>query len=113
VLARVDFSSGWPPTKNFGLNLILVDGDAKIRPGMSAVARIAVERVPDVLLVPAESVFPARRRAGRLPPRRLRVRGTPSQIQRRGRNSRSSRPASRRRPHRAAPPPAEMIRRTD
>ena len=57
VLARVDFSSGWPPTKNFGLNLILVDGDAKIRPGMSAVARIAVERVPDVLLVPAESVF--------------------------------------------------------
>jgi HlyD family secretion protein len=57
VLARVDFSSGWPPTRNFHLNLILVDADPKIRPGMTAVARIAVERVPDVVLVPAESLF--------------------------------------------------------
>ena len=57
VLARVDFSSGWPPTRNFQLNLILLDADPKIRPGMTAVARIAVERVPDVMLVPAEAVF--------------------------------------------------------
>jgi HlyD family secretion protein len=57
VLARVDFSSGWPPSRNFDLNLILLDADAKIRPGMTAVARIATDRVADVTLVPAESLF--------------------------------------------------------
>jgi multidrug efflux pump subunit AcrA (membrane-fusion protein) len=57
VLARVDFSSGWPPARNFDLNLVLIDIDPKIRPGMTAVARIATGRVPNVLLVPAEAVF--------------------------------------------------------
>lgn len=57
VLARVDFSSGWPPARNFDLNLVLVDVDPKIRPGMTAVARIAIERVPDVILVPADAIF--------------------------------------------------------
>lgn len=57
VLARVDFSSGWPPTRNFGLNLILIDVDPKIRPGMTAVARIATDRVPNVTLVPSDALF--------------------------------------------------------
>ena len=57
VLARVDFQSGWPPARNFDLNLILIDADPKIRPGMTAVARIATDRVPDVTLIPAEAVF--------------------------------------------------------
>ena len=57
LLARVDFSSGWPPPKNFDLGLVLLDVDPRIRPGMTAVARIATERVPDVVLVPSESVF--------------------------------------------------------
>jgi multidrug efflux pump subunit AcrA (membrane-fusion protein) len=56
VLARADFSS-WPPTRLFDLGLILVDVDPKIRPNMSAVARIATDRVPDVVLVPSETVF--------------------------------------------------------
>jgi len=57
VLARVDFSSGWPPSKNFDLNLVFIDVDPRMRPGMTAVARIATERVPDVILVPVESIF--------------------------------------------------------
>ena len=57
LLARVDFSSGWPPPKNFDLGLVLLDGDPRIRPGMTAVARIATERVPNVILLPSESVF--------------------------------------------------------
>ena len=36
---------------------MLLDVDPKIRPGMTAVARIATERVPDVVLVPAEAIF--------------------------------------------------------
>jgi HlyD family secretion protein len=56
VLARVDFSS-WPPQRLFDLALVLLDVDPKVRPGMSAVARIPTDRVPDVVLVPSESVF--------------------------------------------------------
>ena len=57
LLARVDFSSGWPPPKNFDLGLVLLEVDPRIRPGMTAVARIATDRIPDVVLVPSESVF--------------------------------------------------------
>lgn len=57
VLARVDFSSGWPPAKNFDLNLVFVDVDSRMRPGMTAIARIATQRVPDVILAPAETIF--------------------------------------------------------
>ena len=57
VLAKVDFTSGWPPAKNFDLNLVFLDVDSRMRPGMTAVARIATQRVPDVVLVPAEAIF--------------------------------------------------------
>jgi HlyD family secretion protein len=57
VLARADYSSGWPPTRNFDLRLVLVEVDQKIRPGMSAVARIATDRIPDVVLIPSEAIF--------------------------------------------------------
>jgi RND family efflux transporter MFP subunit len=57
VLARADFSSGWPPTRNFDLGLVLLEVDPKIRPGMTAIARIATDRVADVILVPSEAVF--------------------------------------------------------
>jgi HlyD family secretion protein len=57
VLAKVDFTSGWPPAKNFDLNLVFLDIDPRMRPGMTAVARIATERVPDVVLVPSEAIF--------------------------------------------------------
>lgn len=57
LLARPDFNAGWPPPKNFDIDLVLLEADPKIRPGMTAVARIATERVPDVTLVPAEAIF--------------------------------------------------------
>lgn len=57
VLARVDFSSGWPPPRNFDLKLAIEDRDSRLRPGMSATARVAVGTLSNVLLVPAESVF--------------------------------------------------------
>lgn len=57
VLARVDFSSGWPPPRNFDLKLAISDRDTRLRPGMSATARVAVGTLPGVLLVPAEAVF--------------------------------------------------------
>jgi multidrug efflux pump subunit AcrA (membrane-fusion protein) len=57
VLAKVDFSSGWPPARNFDLGVVLQERDPRIRPGMSATARIAAGRVPGMLIVPAEAVF--------------------------------------------------------
>jgi len=57
VLARIDFTSGWPPMKNFDLKLTFRDPDARLRPGMSAMARIAVGRLADMLLVPSQTVF--------------------------------------------------------
>jgi HlyD family secretion protein len=57
VLARVDFSSGWPPVRNFDLGLVLSNPDPRIRPGMTATARIAAERVADTTLVPSEAIF--------------------------------------------------------
>jgi RND family efflux transporter MFP subunit len=57
LLAKPDFTAGWPPPKNFDLDLVLLEVDAKIRPGMTAVARIATERVPGVTLVPADAIF--------------------------------------------------------
>ena len=57
LLARTDFTSGWPPTKQFDLTLSIQDPDDRLRPGMSAGARIAVGQLPGVLLVPSASVF--------------------------------------------------------
>lgn len=57
VLARVDFNSGWPLAKMFDLKLTFKKFDARLRPGMSAVARIPVGRLPNVLLVPAAAMF--------------------------------------------------------
>jgi multidrug efflux pump subunit AcrA (membrane-fusion protein) len=85
VLARVDFSSGWPPAKNFDLNMAIDDADVRLRPGMSAVARIAVGKIPDQLLVPSGAIFPSEgrlivyRRAG------SRFDEVPVEIVRRGR----------------------------
>jgi HlyD family secretion protein len=57
LLSRVDFSGGWPPTKQFDLKITFTSPDARLRPGMSAVARIGVGQIPDVLIVPAAAVF--------------------------------------------------------
>jgi HlyD family secretion protein len=56
LIARPDFTQ-FPPTRNFDLVVTLSDNDARLRSGMSATARIEVERLTDVLVVPAAAVF--------------------------------------------------------
>jgi multidrug efflux pump subunit AcrA (membrane-fusion protein) len=56
ILARVDFSTSWPPTRDFDLQLDMNDPDSRIKPGMSATVRIAVARLRNVLVVPAPAV---------------------------------------------------------
>jgi HlyD family secretion protein len=56
ALARVDFSS-WPPQRNFDMIVQLDQLDARLRPGMNTTVRVAVDRVPDAVLIPARAVF--------------------------------------------------------
>jgi multidrug efflux pump subunit AcrA (membrane-fusion protein) len=57
LLARTDFTEGWPPSKLFDLTLRIEDAGGQLRPGMSAEARIEVGQIPDALMVPSEAVF--------------------------------------------------------
>ena len=56
ILARVDFSTSWPPTRDFDLQLDMNEPDSRLKPGMSATVRIAVARLKNVLVVPSQAV---------------------------------------------------------
>ena len=51
--------SSWPPQKNFDMSLTFSDADVRLRPGMSGLARIAVGKIPDQLLLPSGAIFPS------------------------------------------------------
>lgn len=56
TLARIDFSN-WPPQRNFDLVVQLDQVEPRLRPGMNTTVRVAVDRVPDAVLIPARAVF--------------------------------------------------------
>jgi multidrug efflux pump subunit AcrA (membrane-fusion protein) len=56
LLARIDHMN-WPPQKLFDVRITFTDRDDRLRPGMSAVARVPVGQLKEVLLVPASAVF--------------------------------------------------------
>ena len=56
LMAKPDFAI-WPPTRNFDVIITLHDTDARLRSGMSASARVELEHLPGVLLVPTAAVF--------------------------------------------------------
>jgi HlyD family secretion protein len=56
AIAKADFSS-WPPPRSFDLEVALDEMDDRVRPGMTANIRVAVDRVQKALIVPAEAVF--------------------------------------------------------
>jgi RND family efflux transporter MFP subunit len=55
-IAKADFSS-WPPPRSFDLIVALDEVDPRLRPGMTATIRVAVDRIAGALVVPAEAVF--------------------------------------------------------
>jgi multidrug efflux pump subunit AcrA (membrane-fusion protein) len=56
VVAKPDFTT-WPPVRNFDLVVSLSDSDPRLRSGMSASARVELDRLPNVLVVPTGAVF--------------------------------------------------------
>lgn len=57
ALATVDFTGGWPFPKNFELGVGLDQSDPRLRPGMNATARIAVDKIPNAIVIPVEAAF--------------------------------------------------------
>ena len=55
-LAKSDFS-GWPVLRNFDVRMKLEKPDNRLKPGMSASARIAVDSIKDAIIIPAEASF--------------------------------------------------------
>ena len=56
VVAKPDFST-WPPVRNFDVVVALSDSDPRLRSGMSATARVELDRLAGVLVVPTGAVF--------------------------------------------------------
>lgn len=61
-LARID-SSSYPVRKSFDLKVQMGQPDPRLRAGMTATVRVEVERIPNAVIIPVESVF---ERGGRL-----------------------------------------------
>ncbi len=56
ALSQASFAS-WPPVKTFRAIVDMESMDQKLRPGMSATSEIVVEKLPDVILIPARASF--------------------------------------------------------
>ena len=57
AIASLDFSSGWPITRNFILEILLDQTDSRFKPGISGQVNVIVDRVPDAIVVPGQALF--------------------------------------------------------
>jgi len=56
VVAKPDFTT-WPPVRNFDVVVKISDSDPRLRSGMSASARVELDRLNGVLVVPTPAIF--------------------------------------------------------
>jgi HlyD family secretion protein len=57
AIASMDFSSGWPITRNFILEIVLDQTDTRFKPGLSGQVTVIVDRVPNAVTIPAQAMF--------------------------------------------------------
>jgi HlyD family secretion protein len=57
AIASIDFSGGWPPTRNFLLEVVLDQTDPRFKPGLTGQVTVVVERLPDAISLPAQALF--------------------------------------------------------
>jgi len=57
AIASLDFSSGWPITRNFILEILLDQTDSRFKPGISGQVTVVVDRVADAIILPAQALF--------------------------------------------------------
>jgi len=56
-IASLDFSSGWPITRNFILLIALDQTDPRFKPGITGDVTVVVDKVPNALTIPAQALF--------------------------------------------------------
>jgi multidrug efflux pump subunit AcrA (membrane-fusion protein) len=56
-IASMDFSSGWPITRNFILEIVLDQTDPRFKPGISGQVTVIVDKVADAITIPAQALF--------------------------------------------------------
>jgi HlyD family secretion protein len=56
-IASLDFSSGWPLTRNFTLYIVLDQTDARFKPGITGDVKVLIEKVPNAIIIPASAMF--------------------------------------------------------
>ena len=57
AIASMDFSGGWPMTRNFILEVLLDQTDPRFKPGITGQVTVVVERLPDAISLPAQALF--------------------------------------------------------
>jgi len=57
TIASLDFSGGWPFPRNFNLEIVLDQTDPRLKPGMTAQLTVVVDRLPNTLSIPVQSLF--------------------------------------------------------
>jgi RND family efflux transporter MFP subunit len=57
AIASMDFSGGWPITRNFILEVLLDQTDPRFKPGITGQVTVVVERLPDAISLPAQALF--------------------------------------------------------
>jgi RND family efflux transporter MFP subunit len=57
AIASMDFSSGWPITRNFILEITLDQTDARFKPGISGQVTVVVDRVANAITIPTQAMF--------------------------------------------------------
>ena len=57
AIASLDFNSGWPITRNFILEIVLDQTDARFKPGITGEVTVVVDHVPDAITIPAQAMF--------------------------------------------------------
>lgn len=57
TIASMDFSGGWPFPRNFTLEIVLDQTDARFKPGLTGQVTVVVDRVPDAITIPAQALF--------------------------------------------------------
>jgi len=56
-IASLDFSSGWPITRNFMLEVTLDQTDPRFKPGITGDVTVVVDKVPNAIILPSQSMF--------------------------------------------------------
>jgi HlyD family secretion protein len=57
AIASPDFTGGWPFARNFILEIVLDQTDARFKPGITGQVTVVVDRVKDALTIPAQALF--------------------------------------------------------